>query len=1410
MTKKQTAISALGLRSVLSSLGLWACLLLGQVLGQAQVTKVGQVAEDFEITNRQTGEPLRLSDYEGHVVVLDFFAWWCGPCRTSSPDVEKKVYLYFKERDGNKYGVPVTVMAVNIESDNPDRTNQFVEDAGLGLVGDDLQRVAWNQFNEESSIPMFVILNGVAGNSDYEQWEVLYKEVGYEGARKFNTIINKVKSGFPPPEIIQALEDQSVKLGDTAVFEIEATDDTDLSYQWQFNGQELTGATDPKLVIFNVQAQSQGTYTVVVTNEHKLTTTASAQLIGSNVSPSILSQPRGVTAEAGKDVEFAVETVGAKPLSYQWFYNEKPIDGGKSAELTLVDVTMEMVGDYYVEITNDYGSITSEMASLKVVNTLQEALDNGDYAFDSGPEETWSLDKTIHSSDADSARSPEIENNQSTWVEMEVEGPGTVFFSWRTTNDNGQEFRCFVNGEVVDVFQKDYSWKEPRWLSAAVKIEEGENSVKWEYTKQDSFGQNMYGWLDDVYFFTREEIKEAAVAAFGLEDMELEFGGEGMWITDSINGLDGEGGLASTGIPNGGKSWIEVTLEGPAYLEFHHKSLGEFSWSSPLQFSLDDKFVDLELLDYSTDEPDWFRGVVEIPEGEHKVRWIVENNFMSTDNVIIDLIEFSLVEEREPEIYFEPEPYETQAPDFAFFEVEARGYPFPTYQWFRDGEPLEGEIARVLWLDNLWEDDSGEITVVVSNELGEVESQVADLIVTEILDEELADAIDLENGRVINMNVEEERKWSRFTSKSSDGEDSARGYVPSNDWGYQTFAVRFEGPGYLTFKWRLESSLEHVDDFLGCFLDDEYSEPVAFLDEANLSSRAKWHDNWLKIPEGRHTLYFTLEKWSDRMGKAYIDEMVFTKAELGKPTSVTASSVEAEPDLGQSIELKIESADGYPFPIFQWRLNGEDIEGATNSVYRVEHAWDFDAGEYTVAASNVHGSLESEPLKVTVSGKGVSSLADGLDITGLKFATGGDKKWSRAKINDAKDGDAIRNQSLQEFQSSWVMTMVEGPGVLEFDWKIIGPEFEDSLIFSIDGKQTESLYGSSEWENIRTFIPEGRHVLEWEFFRDSWETGRHNGYLDALQFYIPEDAVPEFVEQPQDATVEGVEEIFFSVEVDGWPFPELQWYRDGKPLIGETSDKLTLDTVWPEDEGEYWVVAQNTHGEAQSEPAQLTLDWENNEDLAEALDTEGIDFVSGAEFAWELQADETSDGEDALHVTGLPDWGGDVVYAELKTRLEGPGELTFKAKVEGNLQIFRAFIGQATIWDVDFVTLRDREVDWTEYSLIIPAGRHEVTFLFLQGPKDGGPDSSLWLDEMEFKSSEPPHLETKLVLADLADGKLVLSFNAVVGRTYQLQRSANLVAWETDHEVKPDNVSATVEVEIGSEQTSQFFRLKPH
>ena len=1390
--------------------------LLGQALGQAQSVKVGEVAEDFEITNRETGDPLKLSDYDGHIVVLDFFAWWCGPCRFSSPDLEKNVGQFFHDSDGNEHGVPVTVIGVNIEEENPDRTDQFVKDAGLGPVGDDLNGVAWKQFRDNGSIPLFVIINGVSGNSDYEQWEVLYKHVGYEGAEKFRDIINKVKSGFPAPEIVKALEDQSVELGDTAIFEVEAKDDTKLTYQWFYNGRKLSGATESKLVLFNIQAQSQGTYSVIITNEHELKATDSAELTSSNVAPSILNQPRKVTVEVGKDAEIAVDFMGAKPMTYQWFFDGKPIDGAVTSTLFLDDVTLESSGDYHVKISNEYGSATSGMTKLMVVNTLQEALDNGDFAFDSGPEEVWVLDNQTHTDEEDSARSPNIENDQSTWVEMEVKGPGTVYFKWRTTNDTGQEFICYLNDKEVSRFNKANRWDKPRWLTGAVRLGEGDHVIRWEYSKQFSFAQNMYGWLDDVRFLTEEEVVEDALLALGLEtDVPLEFGGDGIWMVEPSKALDEEGGLVSADILGGGSGWVEATLKGPGYLEFHHKSLNQFSWWNPLQVSVDDEILDERELRYATDQLGWSRGVVMIPKGAHKVRWVIDKTERDNGDVMLDWVDYIPMVDSEPEIDLQPKAVETEAPGFAVFEVEARGYPFPAYQWYRDGEPLAGEVNRVLEMNSVWGEDAGGISVVVSNALGEVESDIVDLVVSETIDEDLADAIDYE-GKVISIFIDEELKpWKRFTLKSTDGEDSARVFSSSREWfSEQIFAVRLEGPGYLTFKWRLEAGRapEEFEEFiLACTMDEEYgdnpeSELVVHSD-AKTSSQAKWIDNWAVIPEGVHTIYFTFLKDSDQLGRAFVDQVAFEAAKEGKPESVEISATKDKIRLGESFEVGLNKAIGFPIPTLQWKFNGEAIKDATNRVYRVDRAWDYDAGKYTVVATNKHGSMESEPLEIEVEDAG-EKLAEALDVEGLLFATGGDRKWSLSKVSDAEDGAAAKVSATSTFQESWLMTQVEGPGVMEFQWKVRSPDKEDLLTFLIDGEVAGSLPGDTDWDWAKFVIPEGRHTLEWSFSRVSWASGSHMAYVDALEFYVPEDSAPEFVEQPFDVDLEGLGSAEFNVEVDGWPFPEFQWYLNGEPIKGETLDTLFFDSVWPEDVGEIWVVAKNKHGELKSEVVNLTLDLEVDKELADALDAETLSFLGTPDFEWVAQTDESSDGEDALLMTGLPDFGGDLQYAVLKTRVEGPGEFSFQAKIAGDLQIFRAFIGEGTVWGRDFVTIRDKAIDWTEHKIDIPEGRHTVSFMFLQGPKNGGGDSSLWLDEVKFKSSEKPNPQTELVLGAVSEGKLTFQFEAVPGRTYQLQRSTDLVTWELDREVKPEQAKASLDVKIDPASRARFYRIK--
>ncbi len=66
----------------------------GAVGGRAGVfdavarAKVGERAPDFALEDAATGRLVRLSDYRGKTVVLNFWATWCVPCRSEMPDLQ--------------------------------------------------------------------------------------------------------------------------------------------------------------------------------------------------------------------------------------------------------------------------------------------------------------------------------------------------------------------------------------------------------------------------------------------------------------------------------------------------------------------------------------------------------------------------------------------------------------------------------------------------------------------------------------------------------------------------------------------------------------------------------------------------------------------------------------------------------------------------------------------------------------------------------------------------------------------------------------------------------------------------------------------------------------------------------------------------------------------------------------------------------------------------------------------------------------------------------------------------------------------------------------------------------------------------------------------------------------------------
>jgi peroxiredoxin len=108
---------------ILLSLGLVAC------AGSSTESKsppplginTGNQARDFELESLD-GSEVSLSDFQGDVVLINFWATWCAPCRAEIPDFEQ---VYQDRRDAG-----FVILGVN-EQEAPEVIEPFVQELGM-------------------------------------------------------------------------------------------------------------------------------------------------------------------------------------------------------------------------------------------------------------------------------------------------------------------------------------------------------------------------------------------------------------------------------------------------------------------------------------------------------------------------------------------------------------------------------------------------------------------------------------------------------------------------------------------------------------------------------------------------------------------------------------------------------------------------------------------------------------------------------------------------------------------------------------------------------------------------------------------------------------------------------------------------------------------------------------------------------------------------------------------------------------------------------------------------------------------------------------------------------------------------------------------------------------------------------
>jgi len=93
-------------------------------IGGSTIPQEGQPAPDFELVTLE-GETVKLSDYKGKKVILNFWATWCPPCKAEMPHMQE---FYEKNKEQG-----IEILAVNLTNLDNGKTDikKFVEDYEL-------------------------------------------------------------------------------------------------------------------------------------------------------------------------------------------------------------------------------------------------------------------------------------------------------------------------------------------------------------------------------------------------------------------------------------------------------------------------------------------------------------------------------------------------------------------------------------------------------------------------------------------------------------------------------------------------------------------------------------------------------------------------------------------------------------------------------------------------------------------------------------------------------------------------------------------------------------------------------------------------------------------------------------------------------------------------------------------------------------------------------------------------------------------------------------------------------------------------------------------------------------------------------------------------------------------------------
>ncbi|WMJ73973.1 endo-1,4-beta-xylanase [Cytophagaceae bacterium ABcell3] len=566
----------------------------------------------------------------------------------------------------------------------------------------------------------------------------------------------------------------------------------------------------------------------------------------------------------------------------------------------------------------------------------------------------------------------------------------------------------------------------------------------------------------------------------------------------------------------------------------------------------------------------------------------------------------------EPEIESISEDIEVEEGEELTLTVTASGPGELSYQWFRNGQAIEGATDATYTVTEAAVSDAGTYHVVVSNENGDTQSASVEATIVQGIDcngdeggTAYIDDCDVCAGG--NTGIE-----PGFTCAEPTVE------VVSSDINVEegedfTLEVSVSGPGENTYQWfkdgePIEGAIESTYTVPSASGSDAGSYHVVVTNDNGATTSDPIQVSIASAPE--------VDCNGDENGTAEYDECDVC---AGGNTGIEPGFTCAEPTVEViSSDINVEEGEDFTLEVsvsgpgentYQWFKDGEPIEGATESTFTVPSASGSDAGSYYVVVTNDNGATTSDPIQVSI------ATAPEIDCNGDENGTaeydecdvcaGGNTGIEPGFTCAEPVIDAISADiNVEEGEDFTLEVSVSGPGENTYQWFKDGEPIEGATestytVPSASGSDAGSYHvvvtndnGSVTSDEVHVDVSlavdcNGVAGGTAEIDECGECAGGDTGIEPGSSCPVVN---PEIISIPTALEATLGEPFELNVNASGPGSFTYQWYHNNQPINGATNSTYSVEETSEEDAGTYHVVITSSNGgETKSEEITLTV-----------------------------------------------------------------------------------------------------------------------------------------------------------------------------------------------------------------------------